>query len=98
MGLKSAVISKNNCMIKVSRNRLKPCYFRPLKLQNLDSLLSSFNMGTDSARDAGDNIPGPIDPGLAERGDEHEEEALGRLRLLVNYRVSNRRRTRAART
>ena len=74
MGPKSAVISKNNHLIKVSRNRLKPCSFLPLELQDLDSLLSGLNLIPDSEGEINDAVPGIQDPDLAERSDELEEE------------------------
>lgn len=70
MGTKSAIISKDDKPCKVSRDRLKPCHFLPLDLEDLNSILKDIHPITDTPIDK--NLP--LDADIGEVSEQEDDE------------------------
>ena len=69
MGSKSAIISKNDKNIKVSRERLKPCTFLPLELEDLQEFLADIHPISPQTDAVIDRAQGDIDDDFNENLD-----------------------------
>ena len=67
LGSKSAIISRNDRNIKVSRERLKPCTFLPLELEDLNEFLSDLRPISPQTEAEMERIEGDIDEDLLRR-------------------------------